>query len=102
MQSALISLIERAGILLVQDRMYEWHWEMHPMWWWGWGIGMMALMFFFWFLVIVGFVIGFRWLLGKGKKEIDDPAARILRERYARGEVTKEEFEAKKKDLGLS
>ena len=34
--------------LLAQGRFYEWHWEMHPMWWWGWGIGMMAMMFLFW------------------------------------------------------
>ena len=34
--------------ILVQERFYEWRWEMHPMWWWGWGIGMMAMMFLFW------------------------------------------------------
>ena len=85
--------------ILVQERFYEWRWEMHPMWWWGWGIGMMAMMFLFWALVIVGLIVGIRWLLGKGKEEKSDSAIEILRQRYARGEINKDEFEAKKKDL---
>ena len=85
--------------VLAQGRFYEWHWEMHPMWWWGWGIGMMAMMFLFWALVIVGLIVGIRWLLGKGKEEKLDSAIEILRQRYARGEINKDEFEAKKKDL---
>ena len=86
--------------MLAQERFYEWQWEMHPMWWWGWGIGMMAMMFLFWALVIVGLIVGIRWLLGKGKEEKSDSAIEILRQRYARGEINKDEFEAKKKDLG--
>jgi len=95
----LLALIEKSGALSAQERFYEWHWEMHPMWWWGWGLGMMAMMFLFWFLVIAGFILGLRWLLGRGRGEKDDTALKILRERYARGEINKEEFEAKKKDL---
>ena len=49
------------------ERFYEWHWEMHPMWWWGWGLGMMAMMFLFWALVIIGLIVGIRWLLGRGE-----------------------------------
>jgi len=90
--------VERAGALLALGRMYEWHWEMHPMWW-GWGIGMMAMMFLFWALVIVGLIVGIRWLLGQGKATRSDSALEILRQRYARGEINKEEFESKKKDL---
>src|SRR5690242_21932439 len=87
------------GIALAQERYYEWHWQMHPMWWWGWGLGMMALMGLFWILVIIGFIVGVRWLLGKGRHEKADPALQILRERYARGEINKEEFETRKRDL---
>ena len=91
--------LERAGALWAQRRMYEWHWEMHPIWWWGWGLGMMAMMLLFWALVIIGLITGIRWLLGKGRDERSDSALQILRERYARGEINKEEFEARKKDL---
>jgi putative membrane protein len=88
--------------LLVQERAYEWGWEMHPMWgFWGmWGIGMMFIMLLFWGLVIVGVVLGIRWLISQGKESRSDSALEILRQRYARGEINKEEFEAKKKDLG--
>ena len=64
------------------------------------GWGMMAMMFLFWILFIVGLVVGIRWLLGKGNEQKQDSAIEILRQRYARGEINKEEFEVKKKDLG--
>ena len=85
--------------LLVQERVYEWGWGMHPMWWGAWGLGMVVLMLLFWGLVIVGLVIGIRWLLGQGKESGSGSALEILRQRYARGEINKEEFEAKKRDL---
>jgi putative membrane protein len=87
---------------LAQERSYEWGWAMHPMWWMGgvWGIAMMFMMFLFWILVIVGFGLAVRWLLSAGKLRRGDSALEILRQRYARGEIDKNEFEAKKKDLG--
>jgi putative membrane protein len=87
--------------LLVQERAYEWGWGMHPMWaFWGvWGIGMMLIMLLFWGLVIVGVVLGIRWLVSQGKESRSDSALEILRQRYARGEINKEEFEARKRDL---
>jgi putative membrane protein len=84
---------------LAQERSYEWGWGMHPMWWGAWGFGMMLLMLLFWVLVIVGLVIGIRWLVGQGKESRSDSALEVLRQRYARGEINKEEFEAKKRDL---
>jgi len=84
---------------LAQERSYEWGWGMHPMWWGAWGFGMMLLMLLFWALVIVGLVIGLRWLVGQGKESRSDSALEVLRQRYARGEINKEEFEAKKRDL---
>jgi putative membrane protein len=75
---------------------------MHPMWgiWGVWGIGMMLMMLVFWGVVIVGIVLGFRWLVSQGREaRATDPALDILRQRYARGDISKEEFEAKKKDL---
>jgi len=85
--------------VLAQERFYEWYWKMHPMWW-GWGLAMMAIVFLFWALVIVGLIVGIRWLVGQGRVSRSDSALEILRQRYARGEINKEEFEGKKKDLG--
>ncbi|MBI4524149.1 MAG: SHOCT domain-containing protein [Deltaproteobacteria bacterium] len=69
-------------------------------WMWGlWGIGMGLFMLVFWGAVIVGIVLGIRWLISHGKPSQSDSAVEILRQRYARGEINKEEFEAKKRDL---
>ena len=92
--------LARAGALLVQDRFYEGRWEMHPMWWWG-GLGMMAMMFLFWVIFIVGLIVAIRWLIGKGREQSTDSALEILRQRYARGEINKDEYEARKKDLTI-
>lgn len=65
---------------------------------WGWfGIVHMVL---WWFLIILGIVVLAKWLFGGGgRSAIDDRALVILRERYARGEIDKEEFEKRKRDL---
>ncbi len=76
---------------------YEWGWRMHPMW--GWGIGMMGMMLLFWGVVIFAGVAGIRWFIGQTKQPRADSAMEILRERFARGEIEKDEFEAKKKEL---
>jgi putative membrane protein len=82
-----------------QERMYEWGWGMHPMW--GvWGAGMLVMMLVFWGVVIVALVLGIRWIVSQGRPPRSDMALAILRERYARGEIDKQEFEAKKRDLG--
>ena len=77
-------------------------WGWHPMWgvWGAWGIGIMLMMLVFWGLVIAGLVLGIRWLATQGRESRSDAALDILRQRYARGEINKEEFEAKKRDLG--
>jgi putative membrane protein len=90
------------GVASAQERTYEWGWGMHPMWgvWGAWGIGMMLMMLVFWGVVIVGVVLSIRWLVSQGKDSRGDLALDILRQRYARGEINKDEFEAKKRDLG--
>ncbi|HUF77062.1 MAG TPA: SHOCT domain-containing protein [Longimicrobiales bacterium] len=81
------------------DRLWEWGMP-HPMMWWGaWGIGMMLLMLVVWGLVIAGLVLGIRWLMTQGGAPRGDRALEILRERYARGEINREEFEARRRDL---
>ena len=92
-----------AGVPLVlwaQERPYE-RWGMHNMWeQWGIGmIGMMLMMLVFWGLLIVALVLGIRWLVKQGREPRTDSALDILRQRYARGEINKEEFETKKREL---
>lgn len=98
--SALAVLSLLAGPALAQER-WEWGGRMHPMWgMWGiWGLGMVFMMLAFWALVIAGMVLGIRWLVRQGRPPERDRALEILRERYARGEIGKEEFESKKRDL---
>ena len=71
----------------------------HGMGWFG-GIFMLV----FWVLIIVGIVFLIRWLIHSTKGQAGSAqggsrAIEILQERYARGEIDKEEFEEKKKDL---
>ncbi|HEV8641968.1 MAG TPA: DUF5676 family membrane protein [Methylomirabilota bacterium] len=103
--AAVVILTVLAGSLApavwAQERPYEWGWGMHPMWWVGsaWGIGMMLLMLLFWGLAVTGIVLGVRLLLKPGIESRPDSALEILRQRYARGEIDREEFEARKRDL---
>ena len=62
------------------------------------------LMLIFWILVIVGLVLLIRFLIQTTMKRAEltsggSSALDILKDRYARGEIEKEEFEEKKKDL---
>lgn len=81
----------------VQERAWDWG-GWHPMWgaWGTWGLAMMLMMLVFWALVLVGLILGLRWLARQSRP---DAALEILRQRYARGEINKDEFEAKKRDL---
>src|SRR5439155_555253 len=83
---------------LGQERVPDWGWGMHPMWWM-WGAGGMVMLLF-WGMVIAGLVVGIRWLVTQGRASGPDFAMQILRERYARGDIGREEFEAKRRDLG--
>ncbi len=80
-----------------QERPYE-YWGLHYMWG-PWGIGMMLMMLVFLGLVIAALVLGIRWLVTQGREPRTDSALDILRQRYARGEINKEEFETKKREL---
>lgn len=91
---------------LVQSRGYDWGMGSGMM---GYGYGMSwyghILMLIFWVAVIVGIIFLIRWLVvssqagGQVTSQGADTALDILRKRYARGEINKEEFEEKKKDL---
>lgn len=65
---------------------------------WGMGIGMLL----FWGLLIAAIVVlakGFRGSAACEMREREKSALDILKERYARGEIERGEFEQKKRDL---
>lgn len=71
----------------------------------GWG-GMGWGMLLFWALLVVAVVVLVRWLTATGSSSPDPPhnapgpsALDILAQRYARGEIDRDEFEQKRRDL---
>jgi putative membrane protein len=70
----------------------------------GWGLGIFAVMHMvlWWALIGLGIVALVKWL-AFGSASTDQRLGRhaldILGERYARGEMAKEEFEQKRRDL---
>ena len=61
------------------ERMWEWHWVM-------W-----IFMIIVWVLIILGAVAIFKWIT-KSKTESSESALEMLKKRYAKGEISEEEF----------
>ena len=80
----------------------------HGMWWGhGWGYGGMMfgglLMIVFWGGIIVLAILAVRWIAGNSSQR-DAPPPRqspldILKERFARGEIDKKEYDERRKTL---
>ena len=68
----------------------------------GMGLGMLFGMVF-WIILVVGIVFLVVWVvqkaIGTGPAGPNESALDLLKKRYAKGEITKEEFEEKKRDI---
>jgi putative membrane protein len=58
-----------------------------------------GIMWLFWLVVIAAIVWGIKAMAG-GSAETQKSSLELLDERYARGEIERDEYEQKRKDLG--
>lgn len=70
----------------------------------GWGLGVFGTiqMLLWWVLIILGIMVLVKWLVAgslSSEREGESRTLQILKERYAGGQIGKEEFEQKKQDL---
>jgi putative membrane protein len=68
---------------------------------WGWMVGGI-MMVVFWALVVIGIVVLVKVVMtrsGASEARSAETPVEILRRRYAAGELTKEQFEAMKRDV---
>lgn len=65
---------------------------------WGWGGGVMMIL---WMILLAALIYWIVRASQKGGNQLYQPesAIDILKKRYARGEISKDEFEERKKDL---
>lgn len=69
---------------------------------WGWGIFGALHMLLWWVLIILGIVVLVKWLAGGSSRRehaSGDGALEILKARYAKGEISREQFDQIKRDL---
>ncbi|MFC1491410.1 SHOCT domain-containing protein [Nitrospinota bacterium] len=100
------SIISWATFASAQPRDWgagPWGYGMHYMWG-SFGIGMMIFMLIFWVLIIAGAVALIRWLWNGPSGSVSassggETAEDILKNRYAKGEIDKQEFESKLQDI---
>lgn len=95
-----------SGQAFAQPRNDYGGWGMWPGMMWGGPMGWFGMFFMsiFWIAAIVGIIFLVRWLIQstRGFKDTGFSTSRpldILKERYAKGEINKEEFDRMKKDI---
>ncbi len=87
-------------------RGYDWYDMMNGYGWGGFGLFGIISSILFWAVIILIIVALIRYLGGYRRYEGNDEQVReessvdILKKRYAKGEITKRQFDEMKKDLG--
>lgn len=69
--------------------------HVHEIFGWHWGIWIFFIIF--WLLIILGIVAIVRWFNAQTRNK--ESSIEILEKRYARGEISKEEFERMKEKM---
>ena len=108
MKKLLSALIVPVAFVSLPSHAAAWerslHWSWEPS---GLGAGTfflipIFLMIALWAAVIIGFVCFVKWIIAAGKRheaKSGETALDILKKRYARGELSREEFERIKQDI---
>jgi putative membrane protein len=89
----------RLALSAADAQMMPYGWHMHE-WMSGWGPWPMIFSLVFWIAVLAG--IGFlaqKFLAGQGRREPDNRALDVLAERYAKGEIDREEYLRRRHDI---
>lgn len=92
-------------LALAQGGRYD-NWHMGPGMMGNWGMGWFGgiFMILFWILILVGLVFVIKWLIqstggGQSNASSANRAIEILKERYARGDIDKTQYESMRRDL---
>ncbi|KAA3616815.1 MAG: SHOCT domain-containing protein [Calditrichaeota bacterium] len=67
---------------------------MHDLNWFGGG-----MMIFWWGFIIIGIIMGTKWIFSQSTDTHEDTSLEILKKRFARGEINKKEFLEKKNEI---
>jgi putative membrane protein len=94
--TAVTILFLQPSLLMANSAQMMGNWEDHSMGWFG-GMGWISMLFF-WGLVILLIIALIKWIMTP-KTSSALSALEILKARYAKGEIDKQEFENKKQDL---
>jgi len=82
-----------------ENSMMGYNWNNMMGGWNGFGLLGWLPMLLFWALLIFGVVALIRYLGRSGQPQVSKTPLEVLKERYAKGEIDKKEFEEKKRDL---
>ena len=84
------------------ERSFHWNWEPSGFWAGTFFLIPIFFMIALWVAFIVGIVYFVKWVVAAGKThemKSEERALDILKKRYARGEISREEFERMKQDI---